>query len=96
MIQMVLGLLAPLVKPLVAWVQERGMPLLRDLMIYRKGAADQRRKDRIAQIESQLDTIRRAQDAAQEIEHEAQVDRYSGKPSRYIRVRKPGGWDPPK
>ena len=93
MISAILGLLAPFVKPLIEWVHEKGLPMVRDLFIYRKGAADQRRKDIIKSVESQLDTIRRAQAAAQEVERDAQVDKFSDHPRSHIRVRKPGGWE---
>jgi hypothetical protein len=87
-----LALLGAIAKPLVEWFQTSGYALLEKLLIYRKGAKDQRMKDDVARLEREAGEVTRAAERIEEKRREELDAEAAGrKPGDgTIRVRKPG------
>ena len=87
-----LALLGAVAKPLVEWFQTTGYALLEKLLIYRKGAKDQRVKDELARLEREARDVTRASERIEEKRREEMDDEAAGRRpgADTIRVRKPG------
>ena len=88
----IVALLAAIAKPLVEWFQTTGFAMLEKLLIYRKGASDQRRKDDVARLEREGRDVSRAAERIEEERSDAlEQDAAGRKPGAdTIRVRRSG------
>ena len=87
-----LAVLGPLIQAAVSWFQTTGFALIEKLLIYRKGAKDQRVKDDVARLEREGHEVSRAAERIGEERTDAlEQDAAGRKPGAdTIRVRRPG------